>query len=360
MPKTALILSSGRTGTLFLARYFDANYEGVVARHEPPPARWLRLASHAHMAGCALRRAAARAAGLQAAALRRRLRRRPLRRVEPVPVGLRRRSGRGLGRADDHPRGARSARARPLLAEPRDGQWPEGARQPLPPLLVPRRPPDPEARSPTELARAGRGRVGDRQLAAVRTRRPATRDYHLLRYEEIFDASHSGLREMCRILGLEYREAGAAVAPSRTHQSRPPRRPAALARVDPGAVPRAPRDLRAADAGVRLRRTSPSGARGWPTMAEPASAPCREPARRRRRALVALLTLALAWRCWRSSCTSNRGYIAAHYALRPEAFLAIAALVVAHPRPARPRAPGALRAHRDLAPPRSTGSGSSR
>ncbi len=46
MSKTALILSSGRTGTQFLAHYLDANYDSVVARHEPPPARLLRFASH--------------------------------------------------------------------------------------------------------------------------------------------------------------------------------------------------------------------------------------------------------------------------------------------------------------------------
>ena len=47
MPRSA----SGRTGTQFLAHYFDANYDRVVARHEPPPARLLRMASHAHMSG---------------------------------------------------------------------------------------------------------------------------------------------------------------------------------------------------------------------------------------------------------------------------------------------------------------------
>jgi hypothetical protein len=38
--------------------------------------------------------------------------------------------------------------------------------------------------------------------------------YHLLRYEELFDESHSGLRRLCALLGLEYRGAGAPVDPS--------------------------------------------------------------------------------------------------------------------------------------------------
>jgi hypothetical protein len=43
---------------------------------------------------------------------------------------------------------------------------------------------------------------------------PRYANYHLLRYEEIFDASHSGLRDLCRIFGLDSREAGGAVTPA--------------------------------------------------------------------------------------------------------------------------------------------------
>ena len=52
MPRrTAFILSSGRTGTQFLARYLDANFSEVCARHEPWPGWLLRIAGHAHLAG---------------------------------------------------------------------------------------------------------------------------------------------------------------------------------------------------------------------------------------------------------------------------------------------------------------------
>jgi hypothetical protein len=39
-------------------------------------------------------------------------------------------------------------------------------------------------------------------------------DYHLLRYESIFDADHTGLRELCGFLSLPFRASGAPVAPT--------------------------------------------------------------------------------------------------------------------------------------------------
>jgi len=49
--EVALILSSGRTGTRFLAQYVDANFAGTVARHEPRGSRVIRLVSHAALEG---------------------------------------------------------------------------------------------------------------------------------------------------------------------------------------------------------------------------------------------------------------------------------------------------------------------
>ena len=72
---------------------------------------------------------------------------------------------------------------------------------------------------------------------------------------------------------------------------------------------------------------SPSGARGCRPMASPLPSPPTAARSRWRRALVAFLTLA-ALAVLAVFLIRNRGYIAAHYALRPEAFLAIAALVV--------------------------------
>jgi hypothetical protein len=49
--KTGIIVSNGRTGTQFLATYFDKNYDDVVALHEPRPSFALRRYTHAYMAG---------------------------------------------------------------------------------------------------------------------------------------------------------------------------------------------------------------------------------------------------------------------------------------------------------------------
>lgn len=46
-----IIVSSGRTGTRFLAEYFDKNYEDVVAFHEPKPSYALRRYTNAYMLG---------------------------------------------------------------------------------------------------------------------------------------------------------------------------------------------------------------------------------------------------------------------------------------------------------------------
>ncbi len=48
---TGIIVSSGRTGTQFLAAYFDKNYEDVVALHEPRPSYALRMYTNAYLAG---------------------------------------------------------------------------------------------------------------------------------------------------------------------------------------------------------------------------------------------------------------------------------------------------------------------
>ena len=49
--KIAVILSTGWTGTMALAHYFDASYDQVKALHEPKPSRRLRLASNRYLYG---------------------------------------------------------------------------------------------------------------------------------------------------------------------------------------------------------------------------------------------------------------------------------------------------------------------
>ena len=61
-------------------------------------------------------------------------------------------------------------------------------------------------------AAAGMWVIANQCLTAAAARYP---EYHLLHYENIFDTSHSGLRELCQLLGLEYREANLKISPSK-------------------------------------------------------------------------------------------------------------------------------------------------
>jgi hypothetical protein len=212
VPKTALILSSGRTGTKFLAHYFDANFEAVVARHEPPPARWLRLASHAHMQGVLsnerLRALLAYKRRRYDDALRADLY------VESNPflagfVDV-------LGEVWERPTIVHVVRDPREHARSSLNHGTASGLKGLANRLLPFWYPDVRGilaldHPPSWLERA----AGVWAIINERLRNAAPRyaDYHLLRYEAIFDESHSGLHELCRILGLPYPGTGAAVAP---------------------------------------------------------------------------------------------------------------------------------------------------
>ena len=47
MNRMIFVLSTGRTGTKFLAEYFNNNYPDITALHEPKPSYLLRLMSNA-------------------------------------------------------------------------------------------------------------------------------------------------------------------------------------------------------------------------------------------------------------------------------------------------------------------------
>lgn len=220
MPKTALILSSGRTGTQFLAHYFDANYHDVVALHEPPPARWLRIASHAHMRGTL---SDDRLRALLAWKRRHyddRLAAQLYVESNPFLSGF----ASVLGDVWEAPIVIH------VVRDPRDharsslnhgtGSGIKGLANRLIPFWYP------DVRrilaldhAPSWIERtAGVWSIANRLLCDAAPRYP---QYHLLRYEELFDESHSGLRALCAILGLPYREHGSAVAPgARINQSR--------------------------------------------------------------------------------------------------------------------------------------------
>jgi hypothetical protein len=213
VPKTALILSSGRTGTKFLARYFDANFEGVVARHEPPPARWLRLASHAHMRG-----------SLSNERLRALLAYKRRRFDDALSTNLYVESNPFLagfvdvlGEVWEEPTIIHVVRDPREYARSSLNHGTAAGLKGLANRLLPFWYPDVRRilaldHRPSWLERA----AGVWSIVNTLLRNGASRysDYHLLHYEAIFDESHSGLREMCRIFDLDYRDSDAPVAPS--------------------------------------------------------------------------------------------------------------------------------------------------
>ena len=209
MPNVALILSSGRTGTRFLARYFDANYSDVIARHEPPPRALLRMASYA------------RASGRISTGALRRLLRGVRRRVAAVDAELYLESNPFLSGfvevVDD-------VFGEPVILhvvrDPRDyarsslnhgtSRGARGIANRLVPFWFPdlRGLPGIGPRPDWLERTAGLWTIVNRLLAEAGSQ---CARYHLFRYEDMFDATHSGLREMCRVLGLEFRETDLAI-----------------------------------------------------------------------------------------------------------------------------------------------------
>ena len=209
MKRIALIVSSGRTGTQFLARYFDANYEGVVARHEPPPAVRVRLAGNAHAAGALSRERLVRI-----------LERKRRRTIDPIDAHLYVESNPFLwGAIDvfdevfDRPTVVHVVRdpreqVRSSLGHGTARGWKGLANRWLP-YWYPNVPGRADAGDWLGRA-AGLWAVVNGRLSRVGT---YCADYRLVSYESLFDPSHSGLRQLCGWLGLEFRGSDAAVPP---------------------------------------------------------------------------------------------------------------------------------------------------
>lgn len=209
MPKTVLIVSSGRTGTQFLARYFDANYPGVVGRHEPPPRYRLRIAVNAHAAGALSRERTLR----MLAARRRRL-------VDRLDAELYVESNPFLwGAVDLFDEVFESPTVVHVVRDPRDqvrsslghgtgSGWKALANR-FVPWWSPRAPGAPASGDAFERA-AWQWAVVNERLDAFG---PRCADYRRLRYEDLFDETSSGLRALCAHLGLAFAGAGAPVDP---------------------------------------------------------------------------------------------------------------------------------------------------
>ena len=206
--KNVLIVSSGRTGTQFLAHYFDRNFEGVLARHEPPPRVSVRLATNAYAAGLLPRRTLA-------ALLRRR------RRDANAPLYVE--SNPFLWAAVDvFDEVYDDVTIIHVVRDPREqvrsslnhgtAAGLKGFANRWVPYWYPRVSELPELGSARDaFARAaGLWTLVNRRLLDAAS---ACRDVRVLRYEDLFDDSHSGLRRLCEIFGLAYEGAGGAVDP---------------------------------------------------------------------------------------------------------------------------------------------------
>lgn len=209
MPTTAFIVSSGRTGTKFLAGFFRASLPGVLALHEPAPTHHLRILGNAHVAGHLSRSRMAAVLRLSRASLLRRRGGRDYIESNPFLFGF---SG-VLGAVFDNPRIFH------LVRDPREfvrsslnyGTWSGYKRAAA--RLVPFWFPQVRARlgihahlSPVGIF-AGHWRLVNEFVSA---NAGAQAGYLRLRYEEVFDQDNSGLRRMCAELGYDYPESGAA------------------------------------------------------------------------------------------------------------------------------------------------------
>jgi hypothetical protein len=212
-PRVAWILAAGRSATRFLAHYYQANYEGVVARHEPPTSRLLRVASNAHVAGVLSREALI--------ALLRHKRRRY---INPIEAELYIESNPyAWGFAGVFGEVWPEPTILHVVRDPREyvrSSLNHGTSTGLKWLanrFLPFWFPDVRKRLGLSFAPSWLGRAAGLWVLVNRTIEERARrcaDYHLFRYEDLFDESHSGLRAMCSVLGLEYREEGVAHAPS--------------------------------------------------------------------------------------------------------------------------------------------------
>jgi hypothetical protein len=208
-----VILSSGRTGTRFLARYLDANFSGVTAVHEPAPSWRLRIASFARISGrlsredlCARLRSARRRA-LDSAGEGLYVESNPflsgfvevLDEVfhEPLVVHVVRDPRDSVRSALNHGVG-RGAKALASRVVP---YWYPNVRA----LLKLDHAPDWIERA------AGLWMILNRTIAEGGMH---CRHYHRLRYEDLFDARNSGLHALCGWLGLEFPGPGAAMTPT--------------------------------------------------------------------------------------------------------------------------------------------------
>lgn len=211
MTQMVFVLSTGRTGTKFLAEYFNATYDSVLALHEPKPSYLLRIASNAYAAG--------RVSQQTLVSLYRRERRKILPTLttdiyieatgylygfvdvldqitdKPVILHIIRDPREFVRSAHNH--GSHSGRK--LMATTFVPYWYPSVKQVLKGQRV----------SSVGISSA-KWVVINRKLLEAGPRHP---NYHLIKFEELFDETNSGLRCICDVLGLDFAASG-VVSPS--------------------------------------------------------------------------------------------------------------------------------------------------
>jgi hypothetical protein len=214
--RVVVVLSSGRTGSQFLARYFDANFSEVVATHEAPPSALLRVLSNAAASG-ALDRA-------QMLRWLSRLRARRVARLRPETAIYLESNGFLYGFTEVLSELWPDVAVVHVVRDPRDqirsalAHGNDRGLKRLAAAVVPWWHPTPGATPGLEPPDPASGLVGRFATSwrvinqKIEDARPHCPDFLRLRFEELVDADASGLRALCAHLGLDFREGG-SVAP---------------------------------------------------------------------------------------------------------------------------------------------------
>lgn len=200
MTRLAFVLSTGRTGTQFLAQYMAANYSNVMSVHEPPPSYHLRVAANAHMSG---RLSAAAMAALL------RLSRRKI--LHALAAELYFESNNFLaGAVDVLDTLAPEVSIIHVVRDPREyvrsalnhGAWTgrKWLASHLVPYWLPDLRPTLRGRRPSPVGIFAAHWVMVNRTLAERGAR--CHRYFRLRYEDIFDDGNTGLQALCRMVGL--------------------------------------------------------------------------------------------------------------------------------------------------------------
>jgi len=212
MPRVAVILSSGRTGTQFLARYFDANYPEVVARHEPSPSRLIRVLSNAAASGA-----------MDRAKLRpwlTRLRGRRLATLPPETALYLESNGLLYGFAEVLPELWPEVSIVHVVRDPREqirsalAHGNDRGLKRLAGALVPWWHPNPRGISGLEPATPESGLIGRYAVSwrvinqTIENARSVCPRLLRLRFEELVDPEASGVRRLCEHLGLPFQTQG--------------------------------------------------------------------------------------------------------------------------------------------------------